>query len=115
MIIWLDDERDPYSSEWAEYIQKNFTLRIGAIVWLKTYEEFSRIKFCELEDSDVIFFDHDLGEGKSGYDAFLLLEESVRVNKTRLPNVLSQSMNPIGKKKIMQGYFNLLNWYGAWR
>jgi len=54
---------------------------------------------------DVIFLDHDLGVGKTGYDVALWMKENIE----NPPDVIIHSMNPIGAKNIL-GVFPFAKW-----
>lgn len=65
-----------------------------------TYEEF--VKFISENGlPDFISFDHDLGEGKTGYDCAKWLVEYCLDNNLSLPEYDSHSQNPIGKENIL--------------
>ena len=68
--------------------------------WCKTYDSaISRIKFhAENNDSIILDLDHDLGEGKTGYD----IAKYVVENQIPLYCFKCHSMNPVGRKNIEQ-------------
>lgn len=51
---------------------------------------------------DVIWFDHDLGEGKNGKDCANFLVDFCMTQKKRLPEYHSQSQNPVGRENIIK-------------
>ena len=56
-LLWLDDFRNP-----VDYVVGDYD-----ISWVKKYEQFCTF-INENGLPDIICFDHDLGEEKSGYD-----------------------------------------------
>ena len=80
-LLFVDDERKPTTSLW----------RVA-----KTYEE--AISILAEGEIEVLSLDHDLGEGKSGYDvAKWIVEHNV------WPRWINcHSMNPVGKANIRQ-------------
>ena len=49
---------------------------------------------------DFISFDHDLGEGKSGFDCAKWLVGYCLDSNLKLPEFLVHSQNPVGKENI---------------
>lgn len=49
---------------------------------------------------NFISFDHDLGEGKSGFDCAKWLVEFCMDNNYKLPKYSIHSQNPVGKENI---------------
>ena len=98
VFIWIDDERDlPSTSRFNRVeVAHNFN---EAISLLSRYFQ---------DESNLVYidFDHDLGEGRTGYD---IAKEIV---KSQFPceNVRYRihSMNPVGRANIEQ----LLSHYG---
>lgn len=89
--IWIDDIRPVPNEEW--YKVENYHQAIAAIDYFNS---------CE-NGIDIISFDHDLGEKKSGYDiAKYLVEFNIHINRYDV-----HSMNPVGRDNIIQ----LLNHY----
>ncbi|QTQ12144.1 hypothetical protein HRI96_08020 [Treponema parvum] len=88
-LLWLDDLRDP-----ENYITGKYSVSRA-----KNYEE-----FCKYLNSngipDVICFDHDLGEEKSGYDCAKFLVNYCRQHHCDIPEYDIQSSNPVGKENI---------------
>ena len=96
-LIWLDDIRNPFQTDWIQRYAPSFTNE--EIIWLKDYNQFiSYIKLNGLPD--MICFDHDLGEGKSGYDAAKFVVDYCLDNEVELPKYNIQSSNPVGKENI---------------
>lgn len=63
------------------------------------------IRFCEANDIPIFLdFDHDLGEGKNGYDIAKFVVE----NQIKIAGYDIHSMNPVGRANIEQ----LLSHYG---
>ena len=94
-LLWLDDERDPTDSQWHGY----FPVSRCAVVWLKTYSDF--VGWISANGlPNAICFDHDLGEGPSGFDAAKWLTEYCLDHNTALPSWNIQSANPIGRDNI---------------
>jgi hypothetical protein len=122
VILWLDDERDPNGSyydsydddnpnkTWVEYITGKTNRGNWEVVWVKNYKEF--VAYIETAGiPDVVCFDHDLGEQKTGMDcAWYLVDTLVDCNSIG-PAVRSQSYNPGGAASIL----NLFNgWHTEW-
>lgn len=95
IYIYIDDMRQPLIPE---------------ALWVKSYDEAiaALIDTTDLMDIDdfislVVDFDHDLGEGKTGYDVAKWLIDNSYIGKFRI-----HSMNPVGANNIRQ----LLKHYG---
>lgn len=95
IYIYIDDMRQPL---------------IPDALWVKSYDEAiaALIDITDLMDIDdfislVVDFDHDLGEGKTGYDVAKWLIDNSYIGKFRI-----HSMNPVGANNIRQ----LLKHYG---
>lgn len=103
-LLWLDDMRNPYNANnqnkslWIktyapEYYDKNL------VYWVKNYDEF--VNWIQVNGlPDMICFDHDLGEGESGYDCAKWLVDYCIDNDLKLPDWNIQSSNPVGKLNI---------------
>lgn len=96
-VLYIDDIRFP--SYWH---------KIGCEVTVaKTYEE----AIHDLYDNyDIISFDHDLGEEKTGYDiAKYIVENQIKVNK----GIVIHTANPVGAfniRQLLEHYgYNILN------
>lgn len=106
--IFLDDERHPGDVFWAtlglfgtRYAPTaNRTINPPNQVIARSYEEFvSLIASNGLPEN--VSFDHDLGEGKNGYDcAMYLTQRCVELNE-ELPFVEVHSKNPVGARRIV--------------
>jgi len=92
VTLWLDDERDPNDP----IIQREYG-STGDEVWVKTVEEVIPYLTGGLES---ISFDHDLGEGQTGYDLARLIEVAAFHNKLTRFNWRVHSANPVGKRNI---------------
>lgn len=125
MILWLDDVRNPTSDKWKPSIQlmaSNFREKYSKendygqaeIFWVKNFEEFVQY----IEDygvPDIVCLDHDLSEEhykgnfddgvKTGYDCAKWFVEYCLNHDIKIPEVISQSMNPSGKENIL-AYIN---------
>lgn len=92
--LFIDDIRNPFdyiNSKHGDYIVEARDYK-EAIVALNGY------KF------DYIYFDHDLGGGKTGYDiAKYIIENQIKFKGFKI-----HSANPVGRFNISQ----LLNHYG---
>lgn len=84
--LWLDDLRDPPTSTWNV---------------VRNYHSF--VNFIESNGiPELISFDHDLGEEKTGYDCAKWLEEYIiRNNFKNKINYMIHSMNPVGAQNII--------------
>ena len=94
VIYWVDDLRDP--KKFLSDRSKNDT-----VMWLKSHEDFVRtvIRFGL---PDVVWFDHDLGEGKNGKDCADFLVDYCLDGGKPLPEYHSQSQNPVGRENIIK-------------
>ena len=93
-LLWLDDFRNP-----ADYVQGEYD-----ISWVKNYGEFC--SFININGlPDIICFDHDLGEEKSGYDCVKFVVNYCQIHNLDIPEFDIQSSNVVGKDNIR----NLLN------
>ena len=91
VILWLDDVRNP-----KDFI-KDYDA--NSVVWVKDYSGF--VEFVnEGKLPDIVDFDHDLGEGRSGYDCAKYLVNWCIDNDARLPEIVIHSSNPVGKDNI---------------
>ncbi len=93
-LLWLDDFRNP-----IDFIVGNYD-----ISWVRNYEEFC--KFISNNGlPDIICFDHDLGEEKSGYDCAKFVVSYCQEHDLDIPSYDIQSSNSVGKDNIR----NLMN------
>jgi len=66
---------------------------------VRSFEEF--VEYITTNGlSDFISFDHDLGEGKSGFDCAKWLVEYCLVHDRDIPDFSVHSQNPVGKENI---------------
>jgi hypothetical protein len=96
-LLWIDDIRNPLENDWLVFspIGKDVD-----VVWVKSYDEF--VDYLNHADTlpDAICFDHDLGDGKSGYDCAKYLVEFCMDRGLKLPKWNCQSANPVGRENI---------------
>ena len=115
VLIWLDDMRDPstrYENTIYTYSEYFTCSGMGCpiIKWIKDYDSFVK----EIEENGLPFeiaFDHDLGEGKSGFDCAKWLVEYCMDHNVEPPICVSQSSNPIGKDNILNLIANFRDKY----
>jgi len=88
--IWLDDFRAPNVPQ------------TETIAWVKDYDSFvSQVKVFGKDISDcIVHFDHDLGDGKDGYDCAKFLINWCIDNEYTVPDYDIQSANPVGRENI---------------
>ena len=95
LFIWLDDERKmpTFNTKNEMFHALNYDECIDAIDYgLKNKREI------------IIDFDHDLGQGKTGYDvAKYIVENNISIKGFKI-----HSMNPVGARNI----YELLTHYG---
>lgn len=96
--IFLDDERDP------TFVSDKFPNRKWVVI--RSYSEFCFFVTSNLENIELISFDHDIcshdldGVEKTGKDAVVFLTE-LCMGKNNLPNIWVHSQNPVGKSNII--------------
>lgn len=83
MKLWLDDVREPVNKSWQ---------------WVKTGEE--AIELLKQGTVETISFDHDLGEGISGYDVAKWIEEMAAHGGMDRISWHIHSANTVGRKNI---------------
>ena len=111
LVVWVDDERDPFSEEWhSEALNKRYINGDAVIIWLKNYDDFTGWLKTAIEDWGSLFptlfsFDHDLGKEKTGLDCVKHLVEVCMDNNIELPTCICHSMNPVGRENIIS-YIN---------
>lgn len=105
-LLWLDDIRNPKISDWLLTYAPKYAYGEGEVVWVKNYNEF--VSWIEENGlPDMICFDHDLAEEKSGYDCAKWLVEYCMDNNLPVPKFNIQSANPSGKiniKSLLDNY-----------
>jgi hypothetical protein len=84
--IWLDDERNPED------------FGANGYYWAKSYDRATTLLAAGVVDE--ISLDHDLGEGKDGYDVASFIEKGVMEEKFRMPVWHIHSANPVGRNRI---------------
>ena len=90
-VLWLDDLRDPkcFLKEYDSY----------DVVWIKDYRSFVEY-IGNGQLPDVVDFDHDLGEGESGYDCVKFLVNWCIDHGAGLPEIEIHTSNPVGRDNI---------------
>lgn len=86
LFLWLDDERNPPSSEWF---------------WVKTAPD--AIKALQTSYFSVISLDHDLGEGEvgTGYDVLTYLEaQAYQDPNFRAPEIRIHTANTAARVRM---------------
>lgn len=112
-LLWLDDIRDPHSSDWLMRYAPAFAYNEGEVHWVKRYSEFVDW-ITENGLPDLICFDHDLSDihcnkstykEKTGFTCAQWLVDYCIDNNKMIPNFRIQSANPVGKENI-EGLLN---------
>lgn len=122
ILLWLDDQRDPFSNDWSDWLSKYSPIRDSYfIVWVKNYNAF--VDYVKSQGlPGAICLDRDLGEDvakekvkngvskrqarkqkketKSGMDCAKWLVEYCLDNDLELPPYRIQSANPAGRDNI---------------
>ena len=93
-IYWVDDLRNP--KDFLTDRKKGDT-----VVWLKDYEEFVK-QVINFGIPDVLYLDHDLGDGKNGKDCANFIVDYCLDKGEPLPEYHSQSQNPVGRENIIK-------------
>ena len=95
-VIWLDDYREP-----QQFLYTCLDYKPEDIVICKNYEDFvDKIEKDGLPE--MVCFDHDLGEDKTGYDACKWLINYCYERKLSFPAYYIQSANAVGAMNIDQ-------------
>ena len=94
MKLWLDDERDPTTPT----VQRMFGAH-GDEVWVKTADE--AIHMLRTRPVTAISFDHDLGEGKSGYEVAKFIEAAAYHATMGRIEWAVHSANAVGRANIV--------------
>lgn len=100
-LIWLDDIRNPKLMDWLIRYAPDFYYGGGNVIWVKSYGEFTDW-IRKNGVPDMVCFDHDLGEDKSGYDAAKFLIDWCFETGDKIPDWNIQSANPVGVGNINQ-------------
>lgn len=105
VIVWVDDERNPEMNlPWYKIKDRDENAMYEPINWVKTYNQFVETIEEHIHGSHSleIYFDHDLGEKKTGLDCIKYLYTLVLEGKVKNKNIqlFCQSQNPVGKKAI---------------
>lgn len=98
MKIWLDDVRRSPEGE-ADWVE--CTTAEQAIALIGT----CRIKY--------ISFDHDLGEGRTGYDVAKFIEEGAYAGRISPIDYAIHSANPVGAMNIKRAMDSAFIFWGA--
>lgn len=92
-VIWLDDIREPIS------LLEDGTYKESDIRICRNYSQF--VETIQKDGlPEIICFDHDLGEEKTGYDCAKFVVDYCAKNKVKLPQWYIQSMNIVGSLNI---------------
>lgn len=90
-LLFLDDERN------YDYVYRSW---IHDCVTVRNYSQF--IEYIEKNGlPELISFDHDLGEEKSGLDCLNWLIDYCLDKSLKLPDCYSHSMNVVGRMNIL--------------
>jgi len=98
-LLWLDDIRNPKIGDWLLIYAPDFYYDNGEVIWVKNYNEFTT--WIETNGlPNMICFDHDLAEEKTGYDCTKWLVDYCIDNNLPIPDFNIQSANPTGSDNI---------------
>lgn len=97
--LFVDDEREPYMVDVCENAPSTWIIA-------RSYQ--AAIDVLSTRAVSHITLDHDLGDGPTGYD----LCKWMSANFAWPDNVTFHSMNPVGKKNMMDEYSSYLKWRG---
>ena len=100
-LLWLDDLRDPNDNRNLSNFKKDDL----DIIWVRNYEEFINYIYHN-GIPDIVSFDHDLGEEKSGADCANYLCEYCIETETNLPEWYVHSANPVGTENIVSKLYS---------
>lgn len=102
--LYLEDneERTPaISANYMYPVEVRFLYRMEKWIIVRDYGQFIG-QILQVGIPKCVSFDHDLGDGeKTGYDCAVWLLDYCNKNNYPLPQVLSHSWNPDGKKAIL--------------
>jgi len=107
MKLWLDDIRMTPFTPRDSREEYPFDRYAPYDVIAQTYDE--AIKLIDTGKIKFISFDHDLGEGKTGYDVAKYIEEGAYNGTISRIYYKVHSANPVGSQNIKQAMDN------AWR
>lgn len=94
-IFWIDDTRNPSWKFSDDEMLKD------DVIWIKDYSTFAWYLY-HMGVPDEIHFDHDLGDGESGFDCAKLLVQYCEDYGENLPERYScHSSNPSGHDNII--------------
>src|SRR5574344_209358 len=100
-LLWLDDFRNP-----AEYINGDYD-----IIWVKNYDDFCSY-ITQNGLPEIVCFDHDLGEEKTGYDCAKFVVKYCQEHNLDIPVYDIQSSNCVGKDNIRR---LMNNWHRVFK
>lgn len=110
-ILIVDDSLERQVAFQKKFYQHSVTIA-------KNYNE--AISCLNYGNYNCLFLDHDLGEGKTGYDVAVWIEKGI--NQTSYPGrvrsdmiIYVHSMNPIGARNIQRVFPDAILCPGAWQ
>jgi DNA-binding NtrC family response regulator len=90
-ILVIDDERTFNEFKVMHWLK----IYEMSLVYARTYNEALK---CLMSDWDIVYLDHDLGEGKSGYDIVNDIERVAHNGKIlNVGKFVIHSMNSVGR------------------
>lgn len=94
MKVFLDDVRQLEDQFW----------NIDETEWVTARTVDEAIRHLETGEVEIISLDHDLGEfnPETGYDVAKWIEEKVATSDFIPPTIWVHSMNPVGRRNIIQ-------------
>ena len=106
--LYLDDMRHHADSYWdgydERYKEENWDV-VRDFIDFKNY--FLEIKSLE-QMPTLISFDHDLGLGKTGYDAIKWFLDYCLERNYKIPEILFHTGNPVGLRNMYEYLKNFL-------
>lgn len=107
-ILIVDDSR-----ERQEAFRKKLAWTKEQLFFASDYNQ--AIKVLQTIPVDILFLDHDLGQGKTGYDLAYWMEEQEYNGNINLPSTIYiHSMNPFGARNIQAVFPQAILCPGAW-
>jgi len=118
-LLWLDDVRNPFITDWLMQYAPQFAYGEGETIWVKSYSEF--VDWINNNDlPDMICFDHDLADNwklrsesditdgydmtenkeYTGFDCAKWLVDYCLDRDLNIPEYNIQSANPVGSENI---------------